>query len=151
MIVKLSFSTLKDSRWYEYAVRFLLGGAVTAATGLISNRFGPSVGGLFLALPAIFCASATLIEKHEVRRKRDHGLRVQRRGQEAAALDAAGAVLGSFGMVAFAAAFSLLVQRQPPLAFIVAMIAWCGISVAAWWAWRHARVTRHVRVAGNLC
>ena len=27
MIVKLSFSSLKDSRWYEYAVRFGLGGA----------------------------------------------------------------------------------------------------------------------------
>src|SRR5262249_7072198 len=41
------------------------------------------------------CASATLIEKHEIRRKRKAGLAGVRRGQQAAALDAAGAALGS--------------------------------------------------------
>ena len=56
MIVKLSFSSLKSGQWYEYIVRFLLGGAATVTTGLISSRYGPAVGGLFLALPAIFCA-----------------------------------------------------------------------------------------------
>lgn len=61
MIVKVTFSSLQDSRWHEYVVRFVLGGVATVATGLISSRFGASVGGLFLALPAIFCASATLI------------------------------------------------------------------------------------------
>ena len=45
------------------------------------------------ALPAIFCASATLIEKHEIRRKREAGLDGRRRAEEAAALDAAGAAL----------------------------------------------------------
>jgi hypothetical protein len=149
MIVKVSFSSLKDSRWYEYAVRFVLGGAVTVVTGLVSSHFGPSVGGLFLALPAIFCASATLIEKHEERRKQEAGFSGRRRGQEAAALDAAGATLGSFGMMAFALAFVLLVQWQPPLAFVAAMIAWGVISVAAWWAWRHARSTKHARAADH--
>ena len=33
--------------------------------GLVANVWGPAWGGLFLAFPAIFCASATLIEKHE--------------------------------------------------------------------------------------
>ncbi len=56
----------------------------------------------FLAMPAIFCASATLIERHETRRKREAGLRGTRRGREAAALEAAGAGLGSIGMLAFA-------------------------------------------------
>jgi hypothetical protein len=147
MIVKVSFSSLKDSRWYEYVVRFVLGGAATVVTGLISSRFGAAFGGLFLALPAIFCASATLIEKHEERRKHEAGPSGQRRGQQAAALDAAGAALGSFGMIAFALVFSLLVERQPPLAFLGALIAWCMISVAAWWAWRHARFTGRTRDA----
>ena len=149
MIVELSVSKLKDSQWYEYVVRFVLGGAATVATGLISSGFGPSVGGLFLALPAIFCASATLIEKHEERRKHEAGLSGRRRGQQAAALDAAGAALGSLGMMGFAVAFWLLVERQPLLAFIVGLIAWCGISVAAWWAWRHVRAIRHERTADH--
>jgi Protein of unknown function (DUF3147) len=70
----ISPSSLKEGRWYEYLVRFALGGAATVFTGFISSLFGASIGGLFLALPAIFCASATLIEKHEIRRKREAGL-----------------------------------------------------------------------------
>ena len=69
--IKVSASSLREGRWYEYVVRFGLGGAATVFTGLISSRYGASIGGLFLALPAIFCASATLIEKHEIRRKRE--------------------------------------------------------------------------------
>ena len=41
-------SSLREGRWYEYLIRFALGGAVTVFTGLISSRYGPSVGGLFL-------------------------------------------------------------------------------------------------------
>ena len=93
--IRISSSSLREGRWYEYVIRFALGGAATVFTGIISSRYGASVGGLFLALPAIFCASATLIEKHEIRRKRETGLSGVRRGQEAAALDAAGAALGA--------------------------------------------------------
>ena len=95
--IRISFSSLREGRWYKYLVRFALGGVATVLTGLISSRYGASVGGLFLALPVIFCASATLIEKHEIRRKREAGLIGRRRGQEAAALDAAGAALGALG------------------------------------------------------
>lgn len=139
MIVKLSVSAFKEGHWYEYLIRFMLGGAATVFTGLISSAFGAAVGGLFLALPAIFCASATLIEKHEEQRKHRAGLRGHRRGQEAAALDAAGAALGSIGLLGFALVFSLLVKRQAPIAFIAALIAWCMISIAAWRAWRYLR------------
>jgi hypothetical protein len=136
VIVKLSPSALKEGHWYEYVIRLVLAGAVTALTGAISSRFGASVGGLFLALPAIFCASATLIASHEQQRKRRAGLRGHRRGQQAAALDAAGAALGSMGMLAFALMFWLLVERDAKLAFAIALIAWCGVSVLAWWTWR---------------
>jgi uncharacterized membrane protein len=150
MIVNLSFSSLKDGRWYEYLIRFVLGGAVTVLTGIISRYFGASVGGLFLALPAIFCASATLIEKHEQRRKREAGLEGQRRGQQAAALDAAGAALGSIGMLAFGLSFSLLVQNVAPLAFIAALAAWTAVSIAAWWGWRRVRASARLRrIAGS--
>jgi hypothetical protein len=116
--IRFSASSLKEGRWYEYLIRFALGGAATVFTGLISSRFGPSVGGLFLALPAIFCASATLIEKHEIRRKREAGIAGKRRGQEAAALDAAGAALGALGLLAFAIVFSLIVEGSLSAAFV---------------------------------
>ena len=67
---------------------------MTVVAGLIAARFGPVVGGLFLAFPAIFPASATLIEKHVRERKEKAGMPGARRGKEAAALDAAGAALG---------------------------------------------------------
>jgi hypothetical protein len=88
---------------------------------------------LFLALPAIFCASATLIEKHEIRRKREAGLVGRRRGQQAAALDAAGAALGSVGMLAFAITFSFLVVRNAAAAFVASLAVWSVVSVTAWW------------------
>ena len=96
--IRFSPSSLKEGRWYEYLIRFALGGAATVFTGLVSSRYGAFIGGLFLALPAIFCATATLIENHEIRRKREAGLAGERRGQMAAAVDSAGAGLGAIGM-----------------------------------------------------
>jgi hypothetical protein len=151
VIVKISLSSLKEGHWYEYLVRFVLGGAATAFTGMISSRFGPSVGGLFLALPAIFCASATLIQRHEERRKRQAGLRGQRRGQQAAALDAAGAALGSIGLLGFALAFTLLAERRASMAFVIAVAAWAMISVVAWWVWRRIRVAGGSRLFRRSC
>jgi hypothetical protein len=145
VIVKFSPSSLKDGRWYEYLIRFVLGGAATVLTGFIATGFGPAVGGLFLALPAIFCASATLIEQHEERRKQQAGLAGKRRGQQAAALDAVGAALGSIGMLGFALVFALLVERSAPAAFALALLAWCVICVAAWWIWEQVRAAQRSR------
>lgn len=141
MLVKLSPSSLKRTRWYEYGVRFLLGGLATVFAGLVGARFGVTVGGLFLALPAIFCASATLIESHERRRKEKAGLSGRRRGQQAAALDAAGAGLGSIGLAAFAATFYALVSMSVISAFAVAILLWAAVSVSAWWLRRTLRTT----------
>ena len=83
------------------------------AAGLIAAGFGPVIGGLFLAFPAIFPASATLVEKHVRERKEKAGLAGARRGKEAAALDAAGATLGSFGLAAFGLVIWLMVVPSP--------------------------------------
>jgi hypothetical protein len=139
MLVRLSISSLKDGRWYEYVIRFALGGIATVVTGLVSSRFGPSVGGLFLALPAIFCASATLIESHERRRKREAGMAGVQRGRQAAALDAAGAALGSIGLLAFAVTFWLVVERQTIAAFATALCAWAIVALLAWRVWLRLR------------
>lgn len=137
--IRISLSSLREGRPYEYLVRFALGGAATVVTGLISSDYGASIGGLFLALPAIFCASATLIEKHEIRRKKEAGLNGCRRGQQAAALDAAGAALGALGMLAFALVFFIVVEASISAAFVTASLAWLVVSMAAWHARRKMR------------
>jgi Protein of unknown function (DUF3147) len=145
MLIKVVPSAINDSQWHEYAVRFALGGAATMLTGAISSWLGPSIGGLFLALPAIFCASATLIEKHERERKSKQGLDGVRRGQQAAALDAAGAALGSLGLLAFAGAFSLLVESGIAMAFVTALLAWSLVSASAWWVWLRIHLEDSIR------
>jgi Protein of unknown function (DUF3147) len=132
MIVHFNPSALRRTRWYEYLIRFALGGAMTVIAGLIAARYGAVVGGLFLAFPAIFPASATLIEKHVREGKEKAGLSGVRRGKEAAALDAVGALLGSFGLAAFGLVIWLLFERSAPLALVLATAAWLAIAVLAW-------------------
>jgi hypothetical protein len=148
--ISFSPSSLKEGRLYEYLIRFALGGAATVLTGFIGSRCGALIGGLFLALPAIFCASATLIEKHEIRRKREAGLDGRRRGEEAAALESAGAVLGAFGMLAFAVTFSLTAEDSIAVAFISASLAWAFVSIAGWCVRRKMRTVRRSRASKTL-
>jgi hypothetical protein len=132
MVVRVKWSALKQSRWYEYALRFVLGGLATALAGAVAEIFGPEAGGLFLAFPAILCASATLIEKHERERKQKFGLCGYRRGTDAAALDADGAGLGSMGLVAFGLGIWLL---APTLAFwslALGAVGWLLVSLSLW-------------------
>ena len=89
MRIRVDLSALRQTKWHDYAVRFLFGGLVTALAGIIAKKFGPGIGGLFLAFPAIFPASATLIEKHEKEKKESLGLNGSARGRSAASVDAA--------------------------------------------------------------
>jgi hypothetical protein len=145
--IRFSPSSLGEGRWYEYLIRFGLGGVATVFAGFISSRFGASIGGLFLALPAIFCASATLIEKHEIRRKQEAGLTGERRGRQAAALDAAGASLGALGMFAFAVVFYLTVEDSVFAAFTAASLTWVGVSIAAWYLRLNVRSVQRAQIA----
>jgi hypothetical protein len=47
MKLKLTFNSLRETKPHEYVSRFIFGGAVTVAAGLISEHYGPVVGGLF--------------------------------------------------------------------------------------------------------
>ena len=142
MIVHAKFSALGESRWYEYLVRFVLGGLTTVVAGVVADLYGPQMGGLFLAFPTIFCASATLIEKHERQRKKERGVAGQRRGTDAAALDASGAALGGIGLAAFALAVWLLGPEYGLASLVIGSIAWILVSVTCW---RLRRVIRHSR------
>jgi hypothetical protein len=133
MPIRLESAGLRQTRWYEYASRFFFGGAITVLTGLIARKFGPGVGGLFLAFPAIFPASASLIEKHEKEKKRRAGFDGRKRGRVAAGVDAAGAAMGSIGLTAFALTSWKLLPRFPTwLTLIAATLAWTGTAVLTW-------------------
>jgi hypothetical protein len=133
MKVKASLSALKQTKWYEYATRFFIGGAITVFAGVIAKKFGPTVGGLFLAFPAIFPASATLIEKHEKQKKERAGMYAGHRGQDAAALDAVGAAMGSIGLIAFAILVWYSLTRFPTFAVLAgSAMAWLVVSVCIW-------------------
>jgi hypothetical protein len=143
MTVHLNPSALRETKWHEYAVRFLFGGLITAAAGIIAKKFGPSIGGLFLAFPAIFPASATLIEKHEKRKKERAGLNGTNRARAAASIDAAGAAKGSVGLMAFALlVWCLMPDHKAYVVLTGSALGWFGVSVALWQLHRYRFIRR---------
>jgi hypothetical protein len=133
MRIQIDVSVLSKTKWHEYAVRFVFGGLITAAAGVIAKHYGPVVGGLFLACPAIFPASATLIEKHEEQKKEQVGLKGTIRGREAASVDATGSAIGSVGLLVFAATtWKLIPGHSVGLILLSATIAWLAVSALLW-------------------
>jgi len=148
MLVSINTSGLKQSKWYELATRFVLGGLVTAGAAAIAKGYGPSVGGLFLAFPAILAASVTLVEKHERESKKKNGLRGAIRGRQAAAADAAGAAMGSPGLIAFAYFICALIQdHSAPIAIAGATAVWALVAATVWWIWKRKLLRRLWRAA----
>jgi uncharacterized membrane protein (GlpM family) len=138
VVIGLNFKALRQAHWHEYVLRFILGGTVTAMTGWLAGEFGPVLGGLFLAFPAIFPASATLLDKHEQDRKRAAGIPWTVRGRLAAALDARGAVMGAIGGLAFAVLVWRLVSRMSAtVTLLSALAAWSAVSSLLWYARKH--------------
>lgn len=141
MRITFDLSAIKRTKWHEYLIRFSLGGAITLIAGLLAEHFGPEFGGMFLAFPAIFPASATLIEKHEREKKRRAGVTHTNRGREAAALDGLGAMMGCVGLAGFALAAwrgLRLVRFHAVIAIAAAIVVWLVISVGLW-SWRKNR------------
>ena len=133
MIIRIDVAGLRRTKWYEYAIRFLFGGLITATAGLIADRWGPAIGGLFLAFPAILPASATLVEKHERQKKALVGLHGAERGREAAALDAAGAAIGCIGLAGFALiVWQFLALGQTWIVLGAAGLLWLVSSGLGW-------------------
>ncbi len=133
MRIKIDASAVQKTRWYELAVRFLFGGLITAAAGMIAKECGAGIGGLFLAFPAIFPASATLIEKHEKQKKERAGFHDSVRGRKAASADAAGATIGGLGLLAFAWVVKQFLSTHPAwLVLIGATGIWLAVSLLLW-------------------
>lgn len=133
MKIKVDVSALSRTKWQQYLTRFVLGGGITVVAGLIAKKFGPAIGGLFLAFPAIFPASATLVEKHERTKKVRAGVAPGHRGRDAAALDAQGAAMGSLSLIAFAVlVWQLLPNHATWFTLLASMLSWLVLSVIAW-------------------
>src|SRR5579872_6255927 len=132
MVIKFQLSALRRTRWYEIALRFLFGGLATVATGMIAKSYGPVIGGLFLAFPAIFPATATLVEKHVKEKKKAHIDGVNR-SRLAVALEARGTAMGSLGLVGFGLLlWRFLVDRPAWLVLLAASLAWLVTAILIW-------------------
>jgi hypothetical protein len=133
MLPQFSPQQLKRTKWGEYLVRFAFGGGVSVAAWMIGKAFGPRIGGLFLAFPAILPASLTLIKEHD--------------GRGAAKDDALGAALGSLGLGAFAlVVWGTAAWDAPTLTLVSASVLWFVVSASAWWlVFGRRQPARHVR------
>ncbi len=143
MNIKIDVSEFGQSQWYEYLIRFVFGGSVTALAGFIASHYGPAIGGLFLAFPAILPATASLIEKHEVEKYEDknheqeespsRSPRGTKRGRAVAGIDASGAALGSIGLAAFAlVVWKTLPKTSTAVVLLAASAAWLATSLILW-------------------
>jgi hypothetical protein len=142
-MLKVDIASLRETKPHEYAMRFVFGGVCTVLAGLIAKRYGPAIGGLFLAFPAIFPAGASLIEDHEKKRKAEQGYDGTVRGRIAASIDAAGASLGCVGLMGFAIIlWRWIPGRNAYLVISLATLVWMGLS-ASLWALRRKRFFHH--------
>ena len=115
---------LKDVRARDLAYRFAAGAVTSVAAALVTLAFGPRVGGVFLAFPAILAASLTLIEEDE--------------NASEAREDARGAVLGGCALAAFAAVAAVaLISLPGSAALALAALAWLMVALGGYWlVWR---------------
>ena len=133
MRIQIAFSKVGKTSWTDYGVRFLFGGAITVLAGFFAREYGPVFGGLFLAFPAIFPASSTLIEKHQRKEELAAGLPNTHRGRLLSALDARGAAWGAIGLMCFGAlVWKLLPGRNAAGTLLAALGIWALASVALW-------------------
>ncbi|HEY6475986.1 MAG TPA: DUF3147 family protein [Polyangia bacterium] len=131
MRVRFDPAPLKETRLSGHALRFAMGGAVTVGTGLVAKVWGPKVGGLFLALPAILPTGIALLVRLHNRQAgpRRRGDRARR----AAVIEATGASAAAIGLVAFALVAWNRVGRWPTwMTLAVATLAWAAVAAVSW-------------------
>ncbi len=108
----------------ELLYRFLAGALTSIVSGVLTLLFGPRVGGIFLAFPAILAASLTLIAQEE--------------DSADAREDARGAVVGGAALAIFALVAALMLGHVAgALALAAATGAWLVAALGGyallWW------------------
>lgn len=114
-------SKIRDVRWWEYGVRFLVGGLISAAAAVLGDALGDKVGGAMLAFPAILPASLTLVGKKD--------------GRQMAEQHAEGAPFGGLGLVTFAAALWAAARPLAGWGLLVGLAAWTLAGVGGFELW----------------
>ena len=115
-IPRFQLGRIKKTRFRDFAVRFVFGGAISVIAALIGTVFNESIGGIFTAFPAILMASLTLIDKQEDR--------------EHASYDSLGAALGAVGFIACAFFISRTLGQWPVAASLgMGLLIWLVVSV----------------------
>lgn len=121
---RLDLESASQARPRDIAIRFLAGALTSIVAGVLTIAFGPRVGGVMLAFPAILVASLTLIAKEEDR--------------EDARQDARGAVAGGVALGVFALVGLFLFDALPGgVTLLLAAVAWAlsalGLYFLLWW------------------
>ena len=122
--LRIDLAALHKQSVSDYLVRFAFGAGVSAGAAIAGIVFGPRVGGVLLAFPAILPASLTLIERKAGRRE--------------AVVDATGAIIGAVALVVFAVVASWALPRIDP----IVSVALAGASWAVWAMSLYALVSR---------
>ena len=149
MLIGINLAKLREGKPPEYLTRFLFGGAITVIAALIARRYGPILGGLFLAFPGIFAPGLSMTETHAIERKASRGANGILFARAEASVEAAGASAGALGLAAFAfvlwktvlwktALWKAVLWRHLPthpltLVLPLAAAAWLVVSVLLWW------------------
>jgi uncharacterized membrane protein (GlpM family) len=112
----VKLGALRDVPLRDMGVRFAFGAGISATAGVVALLYGPRVGGVFLAFPAILPATLTLIEKEE--------------SKAAAEDDDVGSILGAVALVLFAGlAWFFFPRLGAPEALAVAGAAWLACAL----------------------
>jgi hypothetical protein len=113
--IRVHPAALRQPTPKDWLIRFAFGAGVSGIAAIIAKLFGPQIGGLFLAFPAILLASLTLVAKDD--------------GPRQARNDARGATLGALGLIGFAVVGAATMRRWPPwAALLAATAAWALIA-----------------------
>jgi len=117
--IEFTFESLKETTAKEWFLRFVFGGLISVLAGMVAQKFGPVIGGLFLAFPSILPATVTLVKKRD--------------GRVKAADDADGAIIGSIAMVFFAMVILETAEAWGPVfSLIGATFIWIAVSAFGW-------------------
>ncbi len=108
----------------ELAYRFIAGALTSIGAGAVTLLFGPRVGGILFAFPAILAASLTLIQEEE--------------DSAHAREDARGAVVGGAALALFALVAALTIGHVAgAVALLAAAAAWLLAALLGyallWW------------------
>ena len=112
----LDVGKIRDVGRRALLYRFAAGALTSVAAGVVTLLFGPRVGGVFLAFPAILAASLTLIEEQE--------------DSADAREDARGAIVGGAALALFALVAALTIGHVAgALALAAAALAWLFVAL----------------------